>query len=70
MNTLRLKIFNRDVSDWRYQVVDGRGDVLAERRFLPDRASAERLGEHERRTLAAATARSVAAALWRTSRVN
>jgi hypothetical protein len=50
-------------------VLDGRGDVRAERRFLPDRASAERLGEHDRRTLAAATARSAALAVWRKPRL-
>jgi hypothetical protein len=67
MSTLRLKILSRDVSDWRYQVTDGRGNVLTERRFLPDRASAERMGEHERRTIAAA--RSAALALRHTPRL-
>jgi hypothetical protein len=62
MNTLRLKIFHRDASDWRFQIADGSGDVLSERRFLPDRGSAERLGENERRRIATALARSSAAA--------
>jgi hypothetical protein len=62
MNTLRLKIFHRDASDWRFQIADGRGDVLSERRLLPDRVSAERIGQHEQRRLAASLARSAAAA--------
>jgi hypothetical protein len=65
MSLLRLKIFSRDSSDWRYQVVDGCGDVRAERRFLPDRTSAERIGEHERLRIAAELARSAATAKWR-----
>ena len=65
MSTLRLKIFSRDDSDWRYQVVDGCGDVYAERRFLPDRASAERLGGHERLRIAAELARAAATVKWR-----
>jgi hypothetical protein len=62
MSTLRLKIFHRDVSDWRFQVINGRGEVLSERRLLSDRASAERIGEHERRRIAATLARRAAAA--------
>jgi hypothetical protein len=65
MSKLRLKIFSRDSSDWRYQVVDGCGDVRAERRFLPDRSSAERIGEHEHLRLTAELARTAAAARWR-----
>jgi hypothetical protein len=65
MSKLRLKIFNRDSADWRYQVVDGCGDVLAERRFLPNRASAERVGGHEHLRLTAELARTAAAARWR-----
>jgi hypothetical protein len=65
MSKLRLKIFNRDSADWRYQVVDGCGDVLAERRFLPNRASAERVGRHEHLRLTAELARTAAAARWR-----
>ena len=64
MSTLRLKIFSRDDADWRYQVVDGCGDVRAERRFLPDRASAERLGGHDRVRIAAVQARAAAVARW------
>ena len=62
MNTLRLKVFHRDASDWRFQVTDGRGNILSERRLLSDRASAERIGEHERRRMAAAIAQKAAAA--------
>jgi hypothetical protein len=65
MSMLRLKIFSRDSADWRYQVVDGCGDVHAERRFLPDRASAERLGGHERLRIAAELARAAATVKWR-----
>lgn len=65
MNTLRLKIIHRDAADWRYQITDGRGDVVAERRFLPDRVSAARIGEQERLKLAARIAHQTTMAHWR-----
>ena len=65
MITPRLKISSHDSADWRYQVLGGNGDVLAERRFLPDRASAQRIGEHERLRIAADLARTATAARWR-----
>lgn len=49
---LHLKPMSR-TGDWSYTVRNHVGAVVAERRFLPDRFSAERVGQAEIRRLSA-----------------